>query len=113
MSAAFDISDVVNITQDKIEDGEDILSPLERRKREKEARKQQGHGHIPDYKLNSFFCLTPRNPVRRLCMNIVHHHLLSKFIILTICANCIFLAINKPLCSKLSRSEITSSDVCT
>jgi hypothetical protein len=111
--AGFDVSDVVNITQDKIADGEEILDVVERRRREKAERKEKGHGKIPDYKLNSLFCLKPTNPLRRFCMRIVHHHVFNKFIILTIIANCVFLAINDPICGKLTKEKVMSDPLCS
>ncbi len=103
--AAFDVSDVVNITQDRIEDGQDIIDPLERRKREEARRKAAAEG-IPDYPLNSLICLAPKNPFRRAVMKLVHHNLFSGFIIATIIANCVFLAINNPICSKMKRQQV-------
>ena len=111
MTAAFDVSDVVNITQDKIADGEEILDVMEKKRRD--STKANRRGVIPDYKLNSLFCLKPKNPFRKLCMRIVHHQWFSNFIILTICANCIFLAINDPICGKLTKEELMSDTSCT
>jgi hypothetical protein len=113
MSGAFDVSDVVNLTQDKLDDGEEIVDVMEQKRRDTEALKETGHGKIPNYKLNSLCCLKPRNPLRRFCMRIVHHHLFNKFIILTICANCVFLAINDPICGKLTREKVMSDPSCS
>ena len=113
MSGAFDVSDVVNLTQDKLDDGEEIVDVMEQKRRDTEALKETGHGKIPNYKLNSLCCLKPRNPLRRFCMRIVHHHLFNKFIILTICANCVFLAISDPICGKLTREKVMSDPSCS
>ncbi|XP_048587004.1 voltage-dependent calcium channel type A subunit alpha-1-like isoform X2 [Nematostella vectensis] len=45
----------------------------------------------------ALFILSERNPIRRLSKNIVEHKLFEYFILLNIVANCVVLAMNKPL----------------
>ena len=100
----FQLGDVVNIAQDRVDDGEELMSAVELRRRQRE---ESAHGKgIPTFKKNSLFCLTPTNPLRRGLIQIVHNKWFDRFILLTIMANCIFLAINDPICSKLTRLQV-------
>jgi hypothetical protein len=100
----FDISDVVNSAQDRTDDGLELISAVELRRRQRE---EATHGHaIPEFKKNSIICLGPKNPLRRGFILLVHNKWFDRFILATIMANCIFLAINDPICSKKTRSEV-------
>jgi hypothetical protein len=96
--------DAAATVQDHLEDGTEMISDVDRRRRERETA---AHGSgIPTFKVNSLLCLSPENPLRKVMIKIVFNSWFDKFILLTIMANCVFLAINDPLCSKLTKSQV-------
>ena len=100
----FDVSDVVNSAQDHVDDGKELVSAVELRRRERE---KDAHGKgIPVFKKNSLCCLSPTNPLRRGVILVVYNKWFDRLILTTILCNCIFLAIKDPMCSKLTRVEV-------
>jgi len=99
-----DITQAINTAMDRLDDGEEIISGVDRRRRDRE---NAAHGTgIPAFHKNSLLCLSPDNTLRKVFINLVYNKWFDRLILLTIMTNCIFLAINDPLCSKLTRVQV-------
>ena len=66
-----DITQAINTAMDRLDDGEEIISGVDRRRRDREnAAKGTG---IPAFHKNSLLCLSPDNPLRKLFINLVYN----------------------------------------
>ena len=85
--------------EEEVVDWQIVLTSLQREKKRAIARKEE------QYVNRSLFCLESSSSIRELCIKVVEMPVFSGTVLILIAVNCIFLALDEPLCKNTGAYE--------